>query len=139
MNAEHDNKPVLIIDGSQFTDFEGFAREFTRLLNNYPWRGNLDAFNDILWGGFGTPEGVWVLRWIHSEASRAVLGHDATARRLEGLLLTCHPANRSEIGARLAMAREGQGPTLFDEIFEIVQGHEPEDPKSDHGILLELL
>src|SRR5688572_15252087 len=46
---------VLDIDGALFSDFEGFAGEFTRLLDDHTWRGNLDAFNDILRGGFGTP------------------------------------------------------------------------------------
>jgi hypothetical protein len=55
--ANHsDDLPVLVIDGSAFSGFDGFAREFSRLLDNYTWRGNLDAFNDLLRGGFGTPE-----------------------------------------------------------------------------------
>jgi hypothetical protein len=36
--------PVLVIDGAFFSDFEGFSREFTRLLDDYTWHGNLDAF-----------------------------------------------------------------------------------------------
>ena len=48
--------PVLVIEGTAFDDFEGFQREFSRLLTDYAWNGNLDAFNDILRGGFGTPE-----------------------------------------------------------------------------------
>ena len=59
-----DDLPVLIIDGACFSDFDGFAREFSRLLRDYTWQGNLDAFNDILGGGFGTPEDGWVLRWL---------------------------------------------------------------------------
>lgn len=48
--------PVLVVDGALFTDFDGFAREFTKLLRDYTWTGNVDAFNDILRGGFGTPD-----------------------------------------------------------------------------------
>jgi len=54
--------PVLVIDGACFSDFDGFTREFTRLLGDHTWRGNLDALNDILRGGFGTPDNGWVLR-----------------------------------------------------------------------------
>lgn len=66
--------PVLTVDGARFSDLDGFAREFSRLLDGYTWRGNLDAFNDVLRGGFGTPEGGWVLRWLGSEQSREALG-----------------------------------------------------------------
>jgi hypothetical protein len=67
--------PVLVVDGAVFSDFQGFVHEFTRLLDDYTWHGSLDAFNDILRGGFGTPEGGWALRWVNSELSRAALGH----------------------------------------------------------------
>jgi hypothetical protein len=58
MNEPSDGLPVLVIDGAHFSDLDGFTREFSRLLVNYTWRGNLDAFNDLLRGGFGTPENV---------------------------------------------------------------------------------
>jgi hypothetical protein len=82
MTSDGDHLPVLVIDGATFSDLDGFAREFSRLLCNYTWRGNLDAFNDLLRGGFGTPETGWVLRWLNSETSRAALGYQETARRL---------------------------------------------------------
>jgi RNAse (barnase) inhibitor barstar len=66
--------PVLVVDGANFSDLDGFAREFSRLLRDYTWRGNLDAFHDILRGGFGTPEDGWLLRWLNSDLSRAALG-----------------------------------------------------------------
>lgn len=127
--------PVRTIDGARFADFEGFAREFSRLLDDYRWQGNLDAFNDILGGGFGTPDGCWVLRWRNSELSRSALGHEATIRRLRGLLRTCHPSNRSAMRARIASAERGEGPTLFDEIVEMIRRHAP---RSAGGIHLEL-
>jgi hypothetical protein len=63
--------------------------EFSRLLDNHTWHGNLDAFNDLLRGGFGTTESGWVLRWLNSELSRSAPGYEATIQRLEPLLLTC--------------------------------------------------
>ena len=133
-----DELPVLLIDGASFSDFEGFAREFSRLLCRHTWRGNLDAFNDILRGGFGTPENGWVLRWLDSESSRTALGYRATIRRLEGLLFTCHPSNRSHIEARIVRARRGEGPTLFDEIVELIRYHGPGGPESEDGVHLDL-
>ncbi|GGM55453.1 barstar family protein [Dactylosporangium sucinum] len=116
--------PVLVIDGAEFSDFDGFAREFSKLLAGHTWSGNLDAFNDILRGGFGTPEGRWVLRWRHSERSRAALGYAATIDRLEGLLRTAHPSNRAAIRARIERARLSAGPTLFDELVEIINDND---------------
>jgi hypothetical protein len=126
------------MDGALFSDFEGFAREFTRLLDGYTWHGNLDAFNDILRGGFGTPEDGWILRWLNSELSRDALGYEATARRLEGILATCHPEHRSRIEAAIARARRREGPILFDDIVAIIRDHGPDGTESEDGVLLEL-
>lgn len=136
--ATQSGKPVLVIDGSRFTDFDGFAVEFSRFLTDYTWRGNLDAFNDILRGGFGTPEGGFVLRWISSDLSRVALGYEATVARLESLLETCHPTAREHVAARLADARRGMGPTLFDELVEIIEHHVPGGDEEDDGVRLEL-
>ncbi len=130
--------PVLIVDGTRFSDLDGFAREFSRLLSGYTWRGNLDALNDVLRGGFGTPEHGWVLRWVGSETSRTALGHPETARRLERLLPSVDPSNRAAVTARLDEARRGEGPTLFDEIVAIIRDHGPGGRESADGILLEL-
>lgn len=139
MTGQSDDLPVLVIDGANFTDFDGFAAEFSRLLGNYTWRGNLDAFNDVLRGGFGTPEHGWVLRWLNSETSRVALGYAETIRRLEGLLHTCHPSQRSIVQARIGRAHRGEGPTLFDEIVDIIRIHGPGGRESEDGVLLELI
>jgi RNAse (barnase) inhibitor barstar len=136
---DQNHLPILVIDGALFSDLDGFAREFSRLLCNHTWRGNLDAFNDLLRGGFGTPENGWVLRWRDSESSRAALGYEATIRRLEQLLLTCHPSNRLTIEAWISSARRGEGPTLFDEIVEIIRDHGPGGSESEDGVVLELV
>jgi len=63
------------IDGSRFSTLEGFFDEVSDVLIPGMWWGrNLDAFNDILRGGFGTPEGGFVLRWKRSTLSRQRLG-----------------------------------------------------------------
>ena len=73
MTGDH-GKPILILDGAMFEDLAGFAEEFSRLLDGHVWHGNLDAFNDILRGGFGTPEAGFVLRWLNSKVSEERLG-----------------------------------------------------------------
>lgn len=131
--------PVLVVDGSRFDDLDGFAREFSRLLSGYTWRGNLDALNDVLRGGFGTPDGGWVLRWTSSETSRTALGHPETVRRLERLLPGVDPSNRAAFTARLDAARRGEGPTLFDEIVAIIREHGPGGREPADGVLVELV
>ncbi|RAO45143.1 Barstar (barnase inhibitor) [Micromonospora saelicesensis] len=135
---QSDARPVLVIDGTSFGDFAGFVREFSRLLYPGAWNGSLDAFNDILRGGFGTPETSWVLRWVNSGMSRETLGHDATVRWLEQILLTCHPSNRASIEVRISNAQRGRGQTLFDMIVEIIRDHGPGGSESEDGIILEL-
>lgn len=48
-------KKRFTINGDNFSDFEGFTWEFSEkvLSNKHIWKGNLDAFTDILCGGFG--------------------------------------------------------------------------------------
>jgi hypothetical protein len=58
---------VLVIDGSASTT-SAVSPASSRLLDDYEWDGGLDAFNDMLRGGFGTLEGCWTLTWIKFRA-----------------------------------------------------------------------
>jgi hypothetical protein len=131
--------PVLVIDGRRFDDLPGFAREFSSLLKDYTWTDSLDAFNDILRGGFGTPEGGFVLRWLYSERSRDALGWEATTDWLTRNLERCHPTNRAIVRERLAEARAGRGTTMFDWIVEIIGDHGPGGREADNNVYFELL
>jgi RNAse (barnase) inhibitor barstar len=67
--------PTLFIDGDRFSDLDGFYDEVSEhLIPGAEWGRNLDAFNDILRGGFGTPESGFHLRWLNSQKSRQELG-----------------------------------------------------------------
>lgn len=67
--------PLLSLDGTRFSNLEGFYDEVSDcLIPGASWGRNLDAFNDILRGGFGTPDGGFQLRWLNSERSREQLG-----------------------------------------------------------------
>ena len=45
------------IDGARFSTLEEFFEEISNeAIPGAEWGHNLDAFNDILRGGFGTPE-----------------------------------------------------------------------------------
>lgn len=136
--ANGETKPVLVVDGARFTDFDGFAREFSRLLRNYEWHGNLDAFNDILAGGFGTPEGGFILRFVNSDLARTALGYAATVMRLKQVLTACHPTGRERVVGYLDDARRDQGPTLFDSIVEIIERHGTDGEYPEDGVELDL-
>ncbi|MGB8861936.1 MAG: barstar family protein [Ilumatobacteraceae bacterium] len=69
--------PVIDIDGDVIYDRDDFYEQVSeRLIPGTEWGTNLDAFNDLLSGGMGTPDGDYVIRWHHSAATRARLGGD---------------------------------------------------------------
>ncbi|MEV7480753.1 barstar family protein [Streptomyces halstedii] len=115
---------TYVIEGSAVTGLERFWDLIGEAVNGpggYFGR-NLDAFADCLGGGFGTPaDGSYVIEWRDHEASARALGHEETARRLEGLLGRAHPTNRARVERELAEARAGRGPTLFDQLAGIIE------------------
>jgi RNAse (barnase) inhibitor barstar len=113
------------LDGASFDDLEGFFRSVGAALDIGDWGRNLDAFNDILRGGFGTPDEGFVLRWFDSQASSKQLGWDETIRWIERKLTTCHPDNIPSVQADLEAARNHEGHTLFEIIVGIVREHGP--------------
>jgi RNAse (barnase) inhibitor barstar len=59
------------LDGERFSILHEFYDEISRVLvPDATWGRNLDAFNDILRGGFGTPDEGFTLRWTNHERSR---------------------------------------------------------------------
>jgi RNAse (barnase) inhibitor barstar len=117
-------KPVFEIDGARFTTLEGFYEEVSRILiPGHAWGHNLDAFNDILRGGFGIPVDGFRLVWKNHDVSREALGHIETARQLDMRLQRCHPSNRTRVAADLAAARDGHGATTFDWLVDIIKRH----------------
>jgi RNAse (barnase) inhibitor barstar len=132
-------KPSIEIDGSRFDSLSGFWNEIsTRIIPGAAWGRNLNAFNDILRGGFGTPEGGFRLRWVNFERSKKVLGYPETIQSLERQVQECDPVNVDFIKEALEKARRGEGPTLADTIIAIIKIHGPGGDEADDGIELEL-
>ena len=112
------------IDGENFSTLEEFYDEISRVvIPGADWGRNLDAFNDILRGGFGTPDEGFALRWKNHAVSQQALGYEETTRQLELMLGRCHPNHRAEFRAELEDARAGRGPTVFEWLVEIIQIH----------------
>lgn len=66
-----------------------------------------------------------MIEWRDHETSRHHLSHPETARQLELTLARCHPSNRDRVAVRLAEARAGRGPTVFDRLVEIIEDELP--------------
>lgn len=116
----------FLIDGSDFDTLEGFLQAFTDELIPGAVRGwihNLDAFNDFLYRGDEKPPDGFTLVWKNSDLSRTKLGYGETVRQLERGFSKCHPLNKGIIQARIELARQQKGSTIFDEIVEIIRGH----------------
>ena len=111
------------IDGERFSTLEEFYDEIDRVMHLEPWGHNLDAFNDILRGGFGTPEEGFTIRWKNHRTSKERLGYPETARQLRLRLELCHPANRERVAAYLRDAEQGRGQTVFDWLVGIIREH----------------
>ena len=132
-------KPVIELDGERTSSLEAFYDEVeAKLIPKATWGRNLDAFNDILRGGFGTPEGGFVLRWTRSVQARQQLGYPATVEYLERKVKRCHPTAVAAVQADLEAARRGEGPTLFDVLVDIVRRHGRGGDEARDGVELEL-
>jgi len=127
------------IDGANFSTLEEFYDEISRvLIPGAAWGRNLDAFNDVLRGGFGTPDEGFVLRWKDHHVSRDTLAYPETVRQLEKRLERCHPSSRESVRRQLDLARVGRGPTVFDWLLEILAVHGEGGEESMDNIRVEL-
>lgn len=145
-------KKVYTIDGKNFTSIYGFFDEITRVMfPDTEWGENLDAFNDVLRGGFGTPEKGFVLEWKNSRLSKKNLGYDHLVWDIEEYLkdlknpeyftwLTEEEREENRVLARkdLKKARRGEGQTPFEVLIEIIQGHGPGGEEEQSGVDLVL-
>jgi RNAse (barnase) inhibitor barstar len=122
------SKKVYEIDGNNFSTLEEFWEEISRvLIPDVYWGKNLDAFNDILRGGFGTPEEGFILVWKNSSVSKDRLGFDETIRQLEKRLQHCHPTNREYVRLQLEQAKQHKFPTVVEWLIEIIEYEEHSD------------
>ena len=132
--------PVYEIDGERFSSLEGFYDEISRvMLPGKPWGRNLDAFNDILRGNFGGIPVRFEFVWRNHTLSRDCLGHSETAHWLEERRdRGKDTASRADWETRIELARNGQGPTLYDWLVEILRDHGIGGSEQEDGVVLKL-
>lgn len=129
----------ITIDGTRFSTLEGFYDEMDRLLTrDLSWKTghNMDAFHDLLRGGFGVHEDGESIGfiWTHSGKSRRDLGYEATASHWKKVLQKCHPTNREAVAQKIRAAQNREGETLFDMIMgEILD----KSDEYDHTLILD--
>jgi RNAse (barnase) inhibitor barstar len=128
---------VYQIDGTRFSNLEEFFAEISNvLIPQQTWGRNLDAFNDILRGGFGTPTEGFTIRWKNHQISKQRLGHPETVRQLELRLQRCHPDSREKVARDLETARQQKGPTVFDWLVDIIRIHGKGGAEENDGVQL---
>ena len=128
-----------VIDGSRIVSLDAFYNEISRvLIPGHKWGRNLDAFDDILSGGFGTPVDGFMLRWSRAAFSKEKLSYVETSKYLEEKLQHCHPSNRGSVRVELTNARARTGPTLFDWLVDIIRDHGEGGEQAEDNVRLVL-
>ncbi|MCA6068073.1 ribonuclease inhibitor [Chryseobacterium sp. RG1] len=119
MEHEKINKKITVIDGSHFSDLKGFYEEFSQLfMKDEDWKvGTLDGFDDILYGVETD------ITWKNSQKSKEDLGFDVTKEFYENKIKQGKPFNVKLIQQKLDELIEGNGPTLFEILIEIIESH----------------
>jgi RNAse (barnase) inhibitor barstar len=116
---------TYILDAEKFNNLEGF---YTTIYGLMDWQEdwapghNLDALNDVLYGGFG-PDPV-ILIWQQAGKSKAELGLAATQAFYQHKIDQGKPYNVIWAQEQLDALNAGEGQTLFDIIVEIIQSHQ---------------
>ena len=130
---------IYEIDGERFSTLEEFFEEIDRVMQLSAWGHNLDAFNDILRGGFGTPEDGFTICWKNHNASKQRLGYPETVRQLQLRLERCHSDNRQKVLQYLKDAQQGRDQTVFDWLVNIINKHSTggEEEQDRVGLILE--
>ena len=117
-------KTTYTIDGAHFTNLEEFYNAFgLEILSGREWGRNLDALDDVLGGGFGTPAEGFVLSWKNSALSKERLGMKETLKYLEHQLSACDASQRDSVFNEIEQLKAGKGQTLFDMLVEIIREH----------------
>lgn len=86
---------------------------------------SLDAFNDLLFGGYGALQGAESAKlvWHHMDHSRQALGYQTTRDYYLDKLKPGSPYNKKVFQEKLVALDCGSGETYFDSIMSIIAEH----------------
>lgn len=113
------NKKMTVINGSHFSNLEGFYEEVSNVfMKEADWKvGTLDGFNDVLYG-IETD-----ITWKNSQKSKEDLGFNVTKEFYENKIRQGKPFNVQLIQQKLDELIDGNGQTLFEILIEIIESH----------------
>ena len=132
-------KTSYVIEGINVRSLEDFWEDLSRvLIPGVTWGRNLDALNDILRGGFGTPDEGFILIWKNSKNSKEHLGYSETIRQLSLRLKTCHTSQYQNVTELLEATKNQRGPTVFDWLTCVISDHGPTGSQSEDNVELRL-
>lgn len=119
---------TITIDGSKIHDIPSFYEEINRVfMGDEDWKigQSLDAFNDLLYGGFGRIGGDEEIRlvWICFEKNRNDLGLELTKAYYQDKLENPSIFNVDFVQEKLTELAKGTGKTYFEIILEIISEH----------------
>ena len=119
---------TITVEGANIHDITSLYDELNRVfMSGEDWKlgTSLDAFNDLLYGGFGAIEGGEhiSLVWNCFAHTAQALGADATREWYKEKLKKPDLFNKEIIGEKLTALERGHGQTYFDIILEIIADH----------------
>ena len=119
---------TIIIDGSKIHDIPSFYEEINRIfMAGEDWKigQNLDALNDMFYGGYGKISGneKIYLVWKDFERNRKDLGLELTKAYYQSKLKSPSVFNTDFIQEKLSELEKGIGKTYFEIILEIIEEH----------------
>ena len=131
------NKPIVEINGENFYNLSGFYNEITNSLSlNDSWGKNLDAFNELLRGGFGTPENGFILLWSNSEVSKQKLSQLETRNYFLNKLPSCEADKKDSELQNIHIFKNEDRTTIFDWLINIITDHCINGNEAEDGIIL---
>ncbi|MGV4413664.1 barstar family protein [Chryseobacterium sp. T1] len=118
----------IIIDGNQIYDIKSLYEEINlKFMQGEDWQlgESLDAFDDLLYGGFGAIKGDEPINlvWKNFENNREVLGFDLTLNFYENKLKQPQVFNKKIIEDKIQKLKNTGRDTYFDIILEIIASH----------------
>ena len=119
---------TIVIEGSRIHDIRSLYEEINRVfMQGEDWKlaESLDAFNDLLYGGFGAilHENEVKIIWNHAAQSQKALGFETTKIYYENKLMHPELYNVALFKAKLSDLISGKGPTYYEIIKEIIASH----------------
>jgi RNAse (barnase) inhibitor barstar len=120
--------PQIILEGKNIYDIPSFYREINQVfMQNEDWElgESLDAFNDLLFGGFGLLKDLPHIQliWNNADLSSQALDYDTTKVYYLKKIEPGSPYNRIHFEQKLSELEAGNGQTYFQIILEIISDH----------------